>query len=74
MGVNITISTPGGVPPTDILVAGALIAQMISTGVLASTNEMVIEMYIDQLDITNEQKESLRRYDERIDQIRNALI
>jgi hypothetical protein len=74
MGVNITISTPGGVPPTDILIAGALIPQMMSTGVLASTSQMIIDMYIDQLDITNEQKESFRRYDERIDQIRNALI
>jgi hypothetical protein len=72
MGMRITVDTPGGIPPTDQIVAAALLPHM-SLNALQGVPGM-IDAYIDLLDIKPEQKAAFTRYDSRVELIRNGLV
>lgn len=73
IGMRITVDTPGGIPPTDQIVAAALLPYMISPNVLQGVPG-VVNLYIDLLGITPEQKAAFTRYDSRVELIRNGLM
>lgn len=72
-GLDITINTPGGAAPTDAMVAAALLPHMLATGVLDATPKMQTNMFISSLGLTAQEKAAFARYDERVEQIKNAM-
>lgn len=73
-GMSITVNTPGGGAPDDIIVAAAILPHMLATGLLATIPSFKLTMFKSTLGLTPDQLQSLERYDTKITQLNDALI